>query len=223
MYFCQQLTKACMVHSLKSTPLEVIHCFTASMTVSLLGKCCPPSSTFINLSRWQWSQKVLNLDPTMGVARQSSQDLQCTPWFSNWCGAWRYCIAKESLSSSLIWLQKLKPSAQSSLQWSSQSWWFVWVPGNPEGLLLCYRKRQCTSLPLLRAASWTFSLMGSSHVTTPWTVILTPACSGNTTSCHWKWCDPGNRHLQPCIGLIVPNKLVYSVLSAPVWTLMGHT
>jgi hypothetical protein len=33
-----------------------------------------------------------------------------------------------------------------------------------------YPKRQCISLYPLMAASWTFSLIGNSHVATAWTV-----------------------------------------------------
>ena len=79
-----------------------------------------------------------------------------------------------------------------------------------------YPKRQCTSLYPLRATSWTFSSMGNSQVATPWTAVLTPACSGDTTSRHQWWCNPGNCHLQPRIGSISPDKLAYSVLYVPV-------
>ena len=52
---------------------------------------------------------------------------------------------------------------------------------------------------------------------------MTPACSGDTTSRHRWWCDPGNCHLQPRIGSTGPDKLAYSVLYVPVWAFVGPT
>lgn len=51
--------------------------------------------------------------------------------------------------------------------------------------------------------------MGISQITIPWTAVWTPACTAcsGVTSCQQYWCDAGNSHLQPCIGLIGPDKL----------------
>ena len=99
----------------------------------------------------------------------------------------------------------------------------VRVPGNAEGSPLPYTKRECTSLYLLRAVSWTFPLMGNSPVATPWTALLTPACSADTTFWHRWWCDPGNHHLQPYIGSLGSDKLAYGVLSVPLWKHLEQT
>ena len=80
----------------------------------------------------------------VGVVGQSSQNWQCAPWPSNWYGAWRYCVARERLSS-LAWLRKFKPSAQSASWCSGQTWWLQ-VPGNSKEFSLSYPKRQCISL-----------------------------------------------------------------------------
>jgi hypothetical protein len=68
---------------------------------------------------------------------------------------------------------------------------------------------QCTSLYPLRAASWTFSSMGNSHVAIPWTAILTSARSGDTTSSHRWWYGQGNCHIQIHTGSIRPDEIAF--------------
>ena len=104
------------------------------------------------------NQKVTNPDYAVGVVGYSSQDWPCAPWSSNGFGTWCYCVARERLYS-LAWLWQFEPSAYLVLWCSSQSWWFISVPGNPEGSSLSYPKRQCSSFHPLRAAS---TLMGNS-------------------------------------------------------------
>lgn len=57
----------------------------------------------LSSSQTDGSQKVPNLNYTVDVLGHSSQHWQCTPWSSNWYGAWCYCVARENLSS-LMWL-----------------------------------------------------------------------------------------------------------------------
>jgi hypothetical protein len=68
-----------------------------------------------------------------------------------------------------------------------------------------------TLYPLM-AASWTFPLMGNSHVATPWTVILIPAHNGDTMFRHRWWCSPGNCHLQLHSGSAGPERLAFLAL-----------
>jgi len=71
MHFHQQWIRACML-SCKFAAVEVIHCFVATVTVSLLGDIADTA----HLS-WIWTavgQKVTNLDCRVGVVWQSSQD-----------------------------------------------------------------------------------------------------------------------------------------------------
>jgi len=53
MHFPLWWTRACMPHLSKSAAVEVIHCFTAAMTVSLLGKCYPYIPSFTSPNRWK--------------------------------------------------------------------------------------------------------------------------------------------------------------------------
>ena len=46
MHYYQQWRRACMLHSCKSAPAEVIHYFASAMMVLLLGKCLPTHSNF---------------------------------------------------------------------------------------------------------------------------------------------------------------------------------
>jgi len=84
----------------------------------------------LSLAQADGSQKMPNVDHTVGAVGQSSQDWQRVPWSPNWYRAWCYHIARERLSSSLTWPWKVEPSAQSVSQCSGQSWWFVHVPGS---------------------------------------------------------------------------------------------
>lgn len=94
-----------------------------------------------------------------------------------------YHAARGTLSS-LVWFRKFMPSALSAMWCSDQSWWFVQVPGNPEGSHLSHTKRQYASLCLLRSVSWAFYLMGNSYVATPWKAVLIPTHSGDITFCY---------------------------------------
>ena len=107
----------------------------------------------LSLAWTDGSQKVL-----YGGYGRTVQSRQCAPWSSNGFGTWCYCVARERLYS-LAWLWQFEPSAYLVLWCSSQSWWFISVPGNPEGSSLSYPKRQCSSFHPLRAAS---TLMGNS-------------------------------------------------------------
>lgn len=59
---------------------------------------------------------------------QFSQYWQCVPRSVNWHMAWSCCVAREKLSSFLIWF--FKPL--SALWCTGPSWWFVQVPWKPE-------------------------------------------------------------------------------------------
>lgn len=119
------------------------------------------------------------------------------------------------LFSGLTWILSLQLS-----QWCNVA---DRVPGNPEESLLSYPQRPCTSLHLLRSVSWPFSLVGNSLVTTHWTVVLTSILVMTP-------------HLITSIDAIqetvtfsfvlvqyILKKLLYSVLSDPVWALLGPT
>ena len=69
---------------------------------------------------------------------------------------------------------------------------------------LSYTRRWCASLSLLRVASWTF-FMGIHMLL--WTAILVPTHSPDSMSLHQLLCDPGNCHLQACIGSVGLDKL----------------
>ena len=161
------------LHSLKSSPTEVTYSFTIAVMMS-----CSPS--FILLTRWK--SEVPNPEYIVGV-QQYSQGWQSAPQSSNRYGAGHFHVSRERLSSSsLIWLWKFKPSDYSALWCSGQIRWLVQAPGNSEGSSFSYPKRECTSLYLLRAASWTFSLMRNSCITIPWIIVLTLLHSGDITS-----------------------------------------
>jgi len=102
------------------------------------------------------------------------------------------------------------------LRFSGQSWWFVPVPGNPEGSALCYPKQQQALLYPLRAAPWTFSLMGNSH----W----------RSMDCHFdsgpQWCHhvsspvmKWSRKLPPSASYCFSRS--WLVLSVPGWAANG--
>lgn len=216
MHFYQLWLRTCMPQSKKTCTTGDDH-FTAAMTALLPENYCPCSP--FSSSQTHGNQEAPNPEYPVGKAGQSSQDWICALCSSNWYEAWCYCVAREMLSSPLDGLWKFKPSAQ----WCSSLSWFVRVPGNPEGSPLSYFKRHCTCSYLLRAVSWTFSLMGNSHVTMPKTVILALDCSGDMMPLHPQWCDPGNFHFQPCTGSTGHNRIVCSVLSVPVWTSVEPT
>jgi len=66
-------------------------------------------------------QKAPNLDSTVSVVGQFSQDWKCDLQSLRWYGAWHYCLAREKLSY-LTWLWKFKPSAQSASRCSNKNW-----------------------------------------------------------------------------------------------------
>ena len=146
-------------------------------------KMLPMQSIFHWPKQMEVRWKVPNLDYTVDVVGQSGQDWQGNPWSSNWCWAWRYCVARERLPSSLAWLWT----------WSFQ-------------LSQCHAiavRADCLSrlqnIPITPSLSqktvhvawpaegWIldFCLMGNSCAATPGTAVLTPARSGDTTSRHW--------------------------------------
>ena len=115
MHFCHRRTRTRMLFLWKSAPVEMTCCFTAAMMVLLLGRYCPHSPSFISLNRWKSGGLTPspNLEYMVGMIGQFSQDLQCSPQSSNWYGAWCYHVEREKLSSSLAWLWRFEPSAQS--------------------------------------------------------------------------------------------------------------
>ena len=174
MHFHQQWTRVCThknVHQWRWTTV-----FTAAVIAVLLGKCCPCGPSFI-MNLWKSEGTKFRLYSQCGW----TPGLAVCSMFFKLYGAWCYCVARERLSSSVVWLWKFKCSA---LWCSGQSWWFLWVSENPEGSPLSYPKRWCSSPYLLRAAFWTFSSMGNSHVATVGSAVLTPTCNGDTMSYH---------------------------------------
>ena len=129
------------------------HCFTVAMMVSLLGKCCPHSPSFISLKTWKSEGAKSRLHSGCGRTVQSM--CQCAPHSSKRYGARYYHVAKEKLSSSVDWLWKLEHSAEWASQWSSQSWGLSALQGIQKDHLLSYPKTQCMSLYHLRAVSRT--------------------------------------------------------------------
>ena len=69
---------------------EVTDCFTATMmTVSLLGKYCPCSPSYINSNRWKSEGSKFGLYGGCRIG-QSSQDCQGAPQSSKWCEHYYY-------------------------------------------------------------------------------------------------------------------------------------
>ena len=180
-------------------------------------------AVYFSSDRTDGRKKAPKPNYTVGVVRESSQDWQCAPWSSNWYRAWRYPFARRRLSSSMSRLGKFEPSAYWTSRCSGQSWWFAGFKEIQKGSSCSYPEWQCTSLYPLRAASGTFSAMGNSHVATPRTDVLIADCSGDTTTHHRRWCDPGYCCLQTPISSIGPDNLAYGVPYVPVWTFVGST
>ena len=154
------------------------HCFTVAMMVSLLGKCCPHSPSFISLKTWKSEGAKSRLHSGCGRTVQSM--CQCAPHSSKRYGARYYHVAKEKLSSSVDWLWKLEHSAEWASQWSSQSWGLSALQGIQKDHLLSYPKTQCMSLYHLRAVSWTSLSTGIDMLPLHWLpfslqlVVMTP-------------------------------------------------
>ena len=70
MHSYQWCIRACMLCLHKFAPVDVTHCFTATMVMSLLGRFCPLRLSFISLNKWKsegtksrlysgWDRRVL--------------------------------------------------------------------------------------------------------------------------------------------------------------------
>lgn len=163
------------------------HSFTDVPTILLPGKCCPSSGSI----GWRdGSQKASNLDYTVYMVGQSSQDQQCL-----------HCV-KTALGPSVITLQEkayllLWPDSESlSLQLSQCCDMQVRV----DGLSRFQEIQKDHFFPIPKDSAYHFTHWGlcpepflwweiymSSF---QWTAISTLACSGDMTYCH----------LQPHIG-----------------------
>ena len=105
------------------------------------------------------NQKAPNLDYVVGVVDSPSRIDSVFHLLPTDIGP-GVTVLQENISS-LVYLWKFEPSAQSASWWSSQSWCFAQVPGNLEGSSFSYHKRQCTSFYPPRAVSWTFLSWGT--------------------------------------------------------------
>lgn len=152
-----------------------------------------------------------NLNYTVDVLGHSSQHWQCTPWASNWYGAWCYCVARENLSS-LMWLWV---GLQLSQCHDKQS-----------ELVVCLDSRKSQKItPFLSPKTV--------HITLPTDGFVLNFFSDEFPTCHSMDCclDSSSQqwhhvsspimmwscHLQP------PDKLTHGVLSVCLWAFMGLT
>ena len=129
MNFHQQWTRACMLHSWKSAPAQVTHCFTAAMITSSLGKCSSCSPSYVDLNRkWegtkprQYGGCSQTVQPRLAV---------CSTCLKVVWGLALLCYKNEVIFFSSLTLEVW--AFVLVLQCSSRSWWFIWLPGNPEG------------------------------------------------------------------------------------------
>ena len=110
--FCQWWTRFCLPHLEKSAPAEVTHCFTAAMTVLLLGKCLVFHQTEqMEVRRyriwtiwWVWLDSPAKICNVLHCLQTGIVD-----------------SARERLSSPLAWIWKFKLSAYTASQCSSHS------------------------------------------------------------------------------------------------------
>ena len=179
--------------------------YTASVTALMVGERCQHSPSFIGLNKLKLEGIKSRLCCWHGRTVQT-QLAMCSTVFKlvTWPDIYHIVIKR---LSSLDWLQKFKPSAQSVLQCCSQNQCFVEVPGNPKQSFLSYSKGQHTSL----SSEGCILNFHGEFTSPPWTAILTLACTGETR-CHYQWWhDPGNSSLVCSTG---PEKLTYGGLSA---------
>ena len=102
-FFCRQRIRACMPRSYKSAPVEVTHCFTAAVTASPLGKCCPLNPSFIGLNGWKSDgAKSGQSGLYSGCGRTFQPGVSLS---RSWSGARCYRAARERLPYSLACLE----------------------------------------------------------------------------------------------------------------------
>ena len=176
--------------------------------VLLLGKCCLCSPSFIGLNRLKSEGAKSTLYSRCGLDNPAkiSSVLHCLQTdmgprviMLQEKGCLLFLPDSRSLSLQLgqccnavvriDGLPRVLENSEGSTPFLSQNTVHITVPA--EGYVL------------------NFFFMGNLCVANPWTTDLILAHSADITFHHWWWCDPGNYHLQPCIGSVGPNKLAY--------------
>lgn len=94
MHFYLQWTRACMLRLWKSAPVELTHCITAGMMVSLLRKCCPCNSSFFGLNRWKSEGTKSGLNGRCGRLIQPILAMCFTVFRPVWCPELSCCKRK---------------------------------------------------------------------------------------------------------------------------------
>jgi len=166
MHFHQWWTGAWMLCLYKSAAPEVTHCFTAAMTVTLLGKCCPHNPSFIGPHGWKSEGAKSRLCGRCG--RQSIQNWQCIPSSSNWYRTWCHCVAREHFFSGL----PLEVRAFSSVSIMMKQSKLMFCPGSRKsGRIIFFLSQKTVHIILpTEGCVLNFSFMRNSHVVTPWTL-----------------------------------------------------
>lgn len=157
---------------MKSAPAEMTQCFTAGVTVLLLGKYCTHSAPFSSLNRWKLE------GPEYGLYSGSGRRVQPG-------------LCSTLLVFNPVWNLAL-PCGKRKSVFCSDVTLEVWAFSSVDITIQWSELRVCPPLSIPEDGahhsscwgflSWAFSLVGNSHVSAPWP--FDSGSSGDTKSHH---------------------------------------